>query len=303
MSRQELLASVRGCAGVLTQLADRVDAELMEAAGPALAVVSNFAVGYNNIDVAEATRRGIMVCNTPGVLTEATADIAWLLLMGVARRVYEGDRLMRSGEPWNWSPTFMLGADIVGKTLAIIGGGRIGLAVGRRAKAWDMKILYVARHRHDDFESQLGAVRVELDAALAQADFVSLHVPLSDETRHLIDARRLGLMKKTAYLINTSRGPVVDEKALVAALKNSTIAGAGLDVYEEEPRMAEGLSDCPNALLLPHLGSATRQTRSAMAERAARNLLDALAGLKPAHCVNFDEVFAGRSGYLKSVGA
>ena len=290
MTRDELLSRVRGCHGILAQLYDRMDAELMEAAGPQLQVISNFAVGYNNVDLAEATQRGITICNTPGVLTEATADIAWLLLMGVTRRAAEGDRIMREGRPWEWSPTFMLGADIVGRTLAIIGAGRIGLAVARRAAAWNMRIIYVARRAHEEFEDQCGAVRMELDDALREADFVSLHVPLTDQTRQLIDARRLSLMKPSAFLINTARGPIVDERALVAALRAGTIAGAGLDVYENEPQMAPGLADCPNTLLLPHLGSATAGTRSAMAELAARNLLAVLDGKEPPHAVNRDAI-------------
>lgn len=285
LGRDELLAAVRGCEGLLCQLHDKIDAPLMDAAGPSLRVVSNFAVGYNNVDVEEARRRGIVVCNTPGVLTQATADIAWLLLMGVARRAAEGDRLMRGGQAWDWAPDFMLGADIVGRTLAIIGAGRIGLAVARRARAWDMRILYVARRVHEDFETEVRGERCELDAALGKADFVSLHVPLTEQTRRLIDARRLRLMKRTAYLINTSRGPVVDEAALVRALREGVIAGAGLDVYEDEPRTSPGLTDCPNTLLLPHLGSATSGTRSAMAELAARNLLAVLDGKEPPHRV------------------
>jgi glyoxylate reductase len=288
--RGQLLQAVAGCDGVLTQLHDTVDSQLMDAAGPGLRVISNFAVGYNNIDVAEASRRGIVVCNTPGVLTEATADIAWLLLIGVARRAAEGDRLMRTGRGWDWGPTFMLGADIVRKTLLIVGAGRIGQAVGRRARAWNMRILYVARRVHEDLETELSATRVDLEAGLRESDFVSLHVPLTAETKHLIDRQRLAMMKKSAYLINTSRGPVIDEAALAEALKAGTIAGAGLDVYEDEPRMAPGLADCPNTLLLPHLGSATAGTRAAMAETAARNLLAVLEGRDPPHRVQSSRV-------------
>lgn len=288
----ELHDLVTGCAGVLSQLHDPIDAAFYDAAGDALRVVSQFAVGYNNIDVAEATRRGIVVCNTPGVLTEATADIAWTLLLGVTRRVYEGDRMMRAGNFRGWGPNMLLGGDLVGKTLAIIGAGRIGIATARRARGWDMNIVYTARSPKPEFERELGATRMELDAALAAADFVSVHVPLTDATRHLIDARRLGLMKPTAYLINTARGPVVDEAALVDALRAQSIAGAGLDVYEEEPKMAPGLSELDNALLLPHLGSATHATRSAMSRLAAANLLAVLDGRRPETAVNADDVDA-----------
>ena len=286
MTRDELLRGIPGVTGVLTQMADRVDAEFFDAAGESLRVVSNYAVGYNNIDVTEATRRGVVVCNTPGVLTEATADIAWTLLLGVARRAGEGERMVRAGLWHGWGPGQMLGGDIVGKTLLIIGAGRIGHAVARRALAWNMHIIYVARSRHEEWETQLNARRMELDEALPLADFVSLHCPLTEQTRHLIDVRRLGLMKSTAYLINTARGPVVDEAALVAVLKARRIAGAGLDVYEREPELAPGLAECDNAMLLPHLGSATVETREAMGDLAARNLLAVLAGRKPPHAVN-----------------
>lgn len=286
LSRDELHELVAGCAGVLSQLHDPIDAALFDAAGDALKVVSQFAVGYNNIDVDEATRRGILVCNTPGVLTEATADIAWTLLLGVCRRVYEGDRMMRAGAFDGWGPNMLLGGDLVGKTLAIIGAGRIGIATARRARGWDMNIVYTARSPKPEFEAELGAKRMDLDDALAAADFVSVHVPLTDETRHLIDTRRLGLMKPTAYLVNTARGPVIDEAALIDALKTGQIAGAGLDVYEEEPKMAPGLSELENALLLPHLGSATHATRAAMSRLAASNLLAGLDGHKPETAVN-----------------
>lgn len=287
LSRAELLEMARGCGGMLTQLPETIDAEVFDAAGPSLKVVSNYAVGFNNIDVAEATRRGIAVCNTPGVLTEATADIAWTLILSVARRVVEGDAMVRQGRWEGWGPSQLLGGDLKGRTLAIIGAGRIGLAVARRgARGWDMPIIYVSRSLRPEWEHELGARRMELDAALAEADIVSLHCPLSDETRHLIDGRRLGLMKPTAYLINTARGPVVDEQALVSALKNRTIAGAGLDVYEHEPALQQGLTECHNAVLLPHLGSATVETRSAMSQLAARNLLSVLENRRPPHLVN-----------------
>ncbi|MBI1375450.1 MAG: D-glycerate dehydrogenase [Phycisphaera sp.] len=289
LTTTELHAGIAGADAVLTQLGDKVDAAFMNAAGPQLRCISNYAVGYNNVDVAEASKRNIVVCNTPGVLTDATADIAWTLLLGVARRASEGDRMIRTNGFEGWTPTMLLGGDLVGKTLAIIGAGRIGYAVAKRATGWDMKLQYVARSAHGDFEA-LGAERVELDAALRAADYVSLHVPLTDQTRHLIDAARLKLMKPTAYLINTARGPVIDESALVDALKSGTIAGAGLDVYEQEPKVHPGLAECANTLLLPHLGSATIQTRSEMSHLAAQNLLNVLSGSRPLHAVNDDVV-------------
>jgi glyoxylate reductase len=243
------------------------------------------AVGFNNIDVAAASRLGILVTNTPGVLTEATADLTWALILGVARRVVEGDQEMRSGRFPGWGPMYLLGGDVTGQTLGLIGPGRIATAVARRAVGFEMPLLYHGRRPSPELDA-LGARGVPLDQLLAESDFVSLHVPLAPETRHLIDARALSQMKPTAYLINTARGPVVDEAALVAALKAGQIAGAGLDVYEDEPTMAVGLADCPNALLLPHLGSATHATRAAMSRIAAENLVAALQGRRPPNLVN-----------------
>lgn len=285
LSRDELIDSVRGCAGVLTQLREKIDAEVFDAAGESLKVVSNYAVGYNNIDVDEATRRGVVVCNTPGVLTEATADIAWTLLMGVARRAAEGDRLMRAGGWTGWKPTELLGGDIEGRTLAILGAGRIGAAVARRSTGWNMKLLYTARSPKPEMDA-MGARHVDLETALREADYVSVHVPLTPDTHHLLNAERLAMIKPTAYLINTARGPVIDEAALVVALKTGKLAGAGLDVYEDEPVLKQGLSECDNTLLLPHLGSATIQTRARMSELAARNLLSVLDKQAPPHAVN-----------------
>jgi len=286
MSRAELLDGVPGCAGLITLLSDRLDAEVFDAAGPSLKVVSNYAAGINNIDVEEATRRGIAVCHTPDVLTDATADLAWALLTAVSRRVVAGDRLVRSGEWTGWKPDELLGLDLAHRTLAIVGAGRIGYATAKRSMGWSMRVVYVARSRHADFERDFGAEPMGLDQALGEADFVSLHVPLTDQTRGMIDARRLSRMKPTACLINTARGPVVDEAALVAALRSGTIAGAGLDVYEREPALAAGLAACDNAVLLPHLGSATTGTRAAMSDLAAENLLAALAGQRPRRLVN-----------------
>ena len=286
IGREELLQGVRGVDGLISLLSDPIDGEVMEAAGPQLRVIANYAVGYNNIDVAEATRRGILVTNTPGVLTEATADLAWALLMSVARRVVEGDAFMRSGQFNGWSPTLLLGEEISGKTLGIVGFGRIGQAVARRAQGFNMRVLYFSRRRHPEAEAALGAEYRELDQLLAESDVVSLHVPLTDQTHHLIGRRELELMKPNAILINVARGPVVDEAALVEALKGGRLAGAGLDVYEAEPEMAPGLAELSNVVLLPHVGSATHETRAKMAEMVATDLLDGLQGRRPAHLVN-----------------
>lgn len=286
LTRPELLEIVRGCDGVLCLLTDNVDAEIMEAAGPSCRVFANYAVGFNNIDVAEATRRGILVTNTPGVLTDATADLAWALIFACARRVVPADAYMRSGRFQGWGPMMFLGGDITGKTLGIVGAGRIGSAVARRSRGFGMEVLYHDIAANPELEAELGARRVPLDVLLAESDFVSVHVNLTEETRHLIGARELSMMKPTAYLVNTSRGPVVDEAALVAALQARTIAGAGLDVYEDEPAMKPGLADCENAVLLPHIASATNWTRSRMAEMAATNLVAALRGEVPPNLVN-----------------
>lgn len=284
LSPAELREAVRGCDAVVCLLTDAIDEPFLDACDRCR-IIANVAVGYNNIHVAAASRRGIWVTNTPGVLTEATADLTWTLILGVARRVAEGDRTMRAGAFPGWSMFYMLGGDVTGRTLGLIGPGRIAAAVARRAAGFGMTLLYHGRSARPEFEA-LGARLVPLDDLLRQSDFVSLHVSLGPETRHLIDARALGLMKPTAYLINTARGPVVDERALVEALKAGKIAGAGLDVYEDEPRMAEGLADCPNTLLLPHLGSATHATRAAMARVAAENVLAVLAGDRPPNPVD-----------------
>lgn len=281
---EELRAAVVGCDAVLCLLTDRIDATVLDAAR-GCRIFANMAVGYNNIDVEAATSRGILVTNTPDVLTEATADLAWALILAVARRVAEGDAEMRAGRFTGWGPLYMLGGDVTGATLGLVGPGRIARAVAARAVGFNMAVLYHGRRASPELEA-LGARRVGLEELLAGSDFVSLHVPLTDETRHLIDAAALAKMKSSAYLINTARGPVVDEVALVAALKSGRIAGAGLDVYEEEPRMAAGLAECPNTVLLPHLGSATRATRSAMARIAAENVIAVLRGSRPPNLVN-----------------
>ena len=278
----ELHEAVRSADAIVSMVHDRIDADVCEAAGPQLQVVANVAVGYDNIDVAELTRRGVTVTNTPGVLVDATADLALGLLLMVTRRLAEGERLLRAREPWSFHLSFMLGTGLQGKTLGIIGLGQIGQAVARRARAFGMRIAYTGRRRAgSETEAELDAEFLSQDELLAQADVISLHCPLSDETRHLIDAEALAAMKPSAVLVNTSRGPVVDERALAHALREGRIAGAALDVFEREPEVEPGLLDLDNAVVVPHLGSATVETRSAMAELAVANVTDVLTGKDP----------------------
>lgn len=292
--RDELLRRVAGCQGILTLLTDRVDDELLDAAGPQLRVVSNYAVGFDNVDVPACTRRGIAVGNTPGVLTETTADLAWTLLMAAARRVVEGADYVRAGKWKTWGPLLLLGPDVHGATLGIVGLGRIGQAMARRATGFGMRILYhdVARAA-EAVEAALGATYVPLDTLLAESDFVTLHVNLSAETKGLIDARALARMKRSAILVNTARGPVVDTDALVDALRAETIAAAALDVTDPEPLPADhALIGLANCLIVPHIASATRATRGMMAAMAAANLLAGVAGLPLPTSVN-PEVHGG----------
>ncbi len=278
------------------QLRDTIDGALLDAALPRLRCVSVYAVGFNNVDIAAATERGVVVANTPGVLTDATADCTLGLMLAAARRLREGDAQMRAGRYTGWEPTYLLGLELRDAQLGIVGFGRIGQAVAKRALALHMRIAY-----HDatgppvDPELQGRAARVtDLEQLLAESDVVTLHVPLTEGTHHLIDAAALRRMKRTAVLVNTSRGPVIDEPALVRALQEGWIAACGLDVYENEPDIAPGLATCENAVLSPHLGSATVTTRAAMAELCAGNALDALAGRIPRHCVN-PEAWSGRT--------
>jgi glyoxylate reductase len=284
--RSQLLDQVTDKEGLLCMITDTVDEELMDAA-PRLRMIANYGVGFNNIDVPAATARKIPVSNTPGVLTDATAELTIALLLSVARRVVEGDHIARSGRFRHWAPLLFLGTEVSGKTLGIVGMGDIGKAVARRAAAFNLKILYHQRRRLDQRqEEELGATFVQLNTLLAESDFVSLHVPLTGETYHLIGRNQFSRMKPTAFLINVARGPVVDEQALVHALQEKLIAGAGLDVYEHEPELADGLAALHNTVLLPHVGSATRETRSRMAELAVNNLLAGLRGETPPNCVN-----------------
>ncbi len=282
--REILLQKIRDKDGLLCLLTDRVDKEILEA-GEKLRVVSNYAVGFDNLDVEEAKRRNIIVTNTPGVLTETTADLAWALLLCTARRIAEADRFTKAGKFTGWSPTMLLGQDVYGKTLGLIGLGRIGFAVAKRAKGFAMRILYYDVARMESKEQEVGAEFVPLKILLTESDFISIHTPLTPKTRHLIGEKELKMMKRTAVLVNTARGPVIVEEALVKALKEGWIFGAGLDVYEFEPKLTAGLTDLPNVVLAPHIGSASVETRSKMAEIAAKNLILALQGKEPLHRV------------------
>ena len=286
MHADELDAAVQGATALVALLIHRVDAALLDRA-PGLRLVANVAVGYDNVDVAAATARKVLVTNTPDVLTEATADLAWALMLGLARELIPNDRYLREGRYKQWLPGALLGADVYGRTLGIVGLGRIGQAVARRARGFGMRVLYHQPRRLDPaLESSFDANWVALDRLLGESDFVSLHCPLNDATRHLLDGAALARMKSTAYLVNTSRGPVVHEAALAEALEAGTIAGAGLDVYEHEPAVEPALLPQSRAVLLPHVGSATRATREAMSRLAVESVHDLLAGRRPKHPVN-----------------
>jgi glyoxylate reductase len=277
LSRTELLDGARDADAIVTTLSDRIDADLLDAA-PRLKVVANYAVGFDNVDVAEARRRGVEVTTTPDVLSEATADLAWALLLAAARRLGEGERLVRAGEWKGPAPTQLLGQPVGGRTLGIVGMGAIGRAVARRARGFSMPVVYFNRNRVPEVEQELGARFVALDELLSTADYVSLHAPLNDQSRHLIDAAALARMKPTAVLVNTARGALVDEVELVRALRQRTIAAAGLDVYEREPLLADGLAQLDNVVLSPHVGSATTDTRGAMVRLCIDNVVAVLAG-------------------------
>ncbi|MDQ0190614.1 D-glycerate dehydrogenase [Alicyclobacillus cycloheptanicus] len=280
--RDVLLRQVQGCAGILSLITERIDAEVMDAAGPTLQIVANLAVGYDNIDVAAAKARGVLVTNTPDVLTETTADLTFGLLLAAARRIPEAERTLRAGEWRTWSPMMMTGQDVYGATIGIVGMGRIGAAVARRAKGFGMEICYFNRTRRPAVEAELGARLVPLDELLTTADFVVVLAPLTPETHHLIGRREFELMKPTAVFINTARGPIVDESALVEALRSGQIWAAGLDVFEQEPiSPRHPLLQLRNVVLLPHIGSASIQTRLKMAQLAAENLRAALLGGTP----------------------
>lgn len=287
LTRQELLTGVRGVDGVLCLLTDKIDAEVFDAA-PGVRGFANFAVGFDNIDMAEATRRGLPCSNTPDVLTDATAEMAWALLFAVSRRVVESDAVMRSGQWKGWSPLQFIGGDLSGTTLGVVGAGRIGSAMAARSRGFGMRILYCDERPSQYMEKELGAARVGFEELLTSSDYVSVHVPLTPGTRHLFDASAFRKMKRTAYLINTARGPVLDEKALVEALRDGVIAGAGLDVYEEEPRFAPGLEKLTNVVMCPHTASATVSSRNGMARKAAKNLIAMVTGERAPDCLNLE---------------
>lgn len=291
--RDVLLEKVKNRDGILCILTETIDAEVFQAASEAK-IFANYAVGYNNVDVVEATNRGIAITNTPGVLTDATADLTWALIFAAARRIVDSDRYLRAGKFEGWGPLFYLGQDVTERTLGIIGLGRIGRAVAERAAAFRMNILYTNNKQVDEFEESYPyqVKKVELNELLQQSDFVSIHVPLNAETTHLIGAEELAMMQPHAILINTARGPIVDEEALATALKHNTIWSAGLDVFEKEPKVHPSLIDLPNAVLVPHLGSATNETRTKMGLIAAENLIAFFEGKRPPNLVN-PEVWNG----------
>jgi len=292
-SPDQLANLLRGCDGAITLLTDRIDGAVLDRE-PQLKVVSNFAVGFDNVDVPAATARGVAVCNTPGVLTETTADFAWALLMAAARRVVEGVDHVRAGRWKTWGPTLLLGRDLTGATLGIVGFGRIGREVAKRARGFEMRVLAYDSFQDAAAARALGVEYRPLEEVLREADFVTLHVALTPETTHLIGARELGLMKREAILVNAARGPVVDTDALVAALRDGTIGGAALDVTDPEPLPADHpLVRLPNAVVVPHMASATVATRDRMAELAARNVLAVLRGERPPGIVNPEALAAG----------
>ncbi|MEW6681787.1 MAG: D-glycerate dehydrogenase [Nitrospirota bacterium] len=283
LTREELRRMIAGHHGLVAMLTDRIDAEVLDAA-PTLRVVANYAAGYNNIDLAAARARGIVVTNTPGVLTDATADLTWALILGITRRVGEGERLVRAGRWTGWAPTQLLGMDLRGAMLGVVGMGRIGRAVASRANGFGMRVVFTARRPMPDVDPDWRAA--SLPDLLATADVVSLHVPLTDQTRHLLGPDQLAMMKPTAYVVNTSRGSVIDEVALADALEAGRIAGAALDVYEREPQVHPRLLSSERVLLLPHLGSATTETRERMGSMVVENLLAVLEGRRPPNAVD-----------------
>jgi glyoxylate reductase len=284
-TKAEIIKGLKGKDGLLCLLSDPIDADVINSE-PKLKMIASYAVGYNNIDIKAATKRGIPVSNTPGVLTDATAEMAWALLFASARRIVEADMFTRDGKFIGWSPMLMLGQDVANKTLGIIGTGRIGTAMALKSKGFNMKILYVSDHHNEVLEKELNAEKVELSTLLKESDFISIHVPLTKETHYLISEKELKMMKDTAVLINTSRGPVVNEKILVKALKEKWIFAAGLDVYENEPKITKELLKLDNVVLQPHSASATINSRTQMAIITAENMIAGLKGKIPPNCIN-----------------
>jgi glyoxylate reductase len=286
LTRDELLKAVQGRDAVITLLTDTIDGEVLDAAGPQCKIFANYAVGFNNFDVSAATQRGVIMTNTPGVLDDATATHAWALLLATARRISESERYVRAGQWHGWAPMAFMGQDVDHKTLGIAGLGRIGSKFARKAAAFDMKVIYTNAVREPEFERQYGATFVDKATLLRESDFLSLHLPLLPDTHHYIGAAELASMKPTAILINAARGPLIDEQALVVALRNKVIWGAGLDVFEEEPSIAAGLAELDNVVIVPHIASATIQTRLAMGRIAADNVISVLKGEPPHTCIN-----------------
>ncbi|WP_428375265.1 2-hydroxyacid dehydrogenase [Lichenicoccus sp.] len=286
LSPDELRHNVKGCAAIVSLLTDRIDGPLLDAAGPSCRIVANYAVGTNNFDIPSAIERGVALTNTPGVLDDATATHTIALMLAMARRIPEAERFLRAGGWDGWKPMFFIGADVDRKVLGIAGAGRIGRNVARKARGFDMEIIYSDVAPNRAIEEETGARFVSKDELLTRSDFLTLHVPLLPETRHYIGAHELGRMKPTAILINASRGPVVDENALVEALREHRIWGAALDVFEDEPELAPGLKDLQNVVIVPHIASATEQTRLQMGEIVSRNVLAVLSGRQPDSCIN-----------------
>ena len=293
LTKEEIIHSIKGNDGLLCLLTDQIDREVIYAE-PKLKMIASYAVGYDNIDISAATERGIPVSNTPGVLTDTTAELAWALLFSVTRRIVEGDTFVRAGKFRGWTPLLMLGQDVSNKTLGVIGAGRIGTAFALKSKGFDMKVIYTDEQRNEQLEREIGAKKVPLSDLLKESDFVSIHVPLMKRTHHLIGEKELKMMKKNAILLNTARGPIIDETALIKALKEHWIFGAGLDVYEHEPKIPEELKKLDNVILQPHTGSGTIETRTKMALIAAENLIEGLKGNIPPNCVN-KEIFLNKT--------
>lgn len=293
LSKDEIINGLKGKDGLLCLLTDTIDKDIIYSE-PKLKMISNYAVGFDNIDVKAATEMRIPVSNTPGILTDTTAEMAWALVFSVARRIVEGDNFTRSGKFKGWTPDLMLGQDISNKTLGIIGAGRIGTAFALKSKGLNLKVLYVDSYKNETLENELDAKKVELSVLLKKSDFISLHVSLNNSTHHLINEQTLKKMKKNVILINTSRGPVIDEKALIRALRKGWIFGVGLDVYEHEPEVGEELKKFNNVVLQPHSASATFETRTKMALIAAENMIEGLKGNIPPNCINV-EVFKDKS--------
>jgi len=286
LSRKELLQAVRGRDAVISLLTDTIDGEVLDAAGAQCRIVANYAVGFNNFDLDAATARGVIMTNTPGVLDDATATHAWALLLATARRIPESERYVRAGKWHGWAPMAFIGQDVDNKTLGIAGLGRIGSKFARKAAAFDMNIIYTDARPNTEFERQYNARFVDKATLLRESDYLSLHLPLLAETHHYIGAAELAAMKPTAVLINAARGPLVDEKALVAALREKVIWGAGLDVFEDEPKLTPGLAELDNVVIVPHIASATTQTRLAMGKIATDNVIRVLNGEAPLNCIN-----------------